>query len=46
MRFKHPKVPQIGWNKLEPRHEEWQPGYAYFVNSYFPVPTSAAATLV
>ena len=45
VRFRHPKVPQIGWNKLTPLSDDWQPGYAYFVNSYFPVPNDADDTL-
>jgi imidazole glycerol phosphate synthase glutamine amidotransferase subunit len=45
VRFQHAKVPQIGWNKLTPLSEDWQPGYAYFVNSYFPVPNHAGDTL-
>jgi imidazole glycerol phosphate synthase glutamine amidotransferase subunit len=38
VRHQHEKVPQIGWNKIVSRHEKWQPGYAYFVNSFYPVP--------
>jgi imidazole glycerol-phosphate synthase subunit HisH len=45
VRFQHPKVPQIGWNKLEPENSDWQPGYAYFVNSYYPVPSETDVTL-
>ncbi|HEY9790657.1 MAG TPA: imidazole glycerol phosphate synthase subunit HisH [Candidatus Obscuribacterales bacterium] len=45
VRFRHPKVPQIGWNKLTSLSKQWQPGYAYFVNSYFPVPDNAGDTL-
>lgn len=40
LRYKHGKVPQIGWNKLRPRQSKWPEGYAYFVNSYFPQPDS------
>ncbi len=34
--FTAPKVPQIGWNKVEPKESSIiQPGYAYFVNSFY-----------
>jgi imidazole glycerol-phosphate synthase subunit HisH len=45
VRFQHEKVPQIGWNRLTPLNDGWQSGYAYFVNSYFPVPTNESDAL-
>lgn len=45
VRFQHAKVPQIGWNKLRSRNSDWPSGYAYFVNSYYPAPAQAQATL-
>ncbi len=41
VRFTQGKVPQIGWNRIEPAgatHEKdgWDSGHVYFVNSYYP----------
>ena len=39
IKFDKGKVPQIGWNKIEPVKESiFQDSYVYFVNSYYPVP--------
>lgn len=40
VRFKHAKVPQIGWNKISAKHEKWPGGYVYFVNSYYAQPAN------
>ena len=39
-RFDAPKVPQIGWNQVNPTSSNGilSKGYAYFVNSYYVVP--------
>jgi len=38
VKFTKGKVPQIGWNKLENSNNNgYEPGYAYFVNSYYAV---------
>ncbi|MCY3410777.1 MAG: imidazole glycerol phosphate synthase subunit HisH [Candidatus Heimdallarchaeota archaeon] len=38
-RFRLGKVPQIGWNTVVPRSENYfEEGYYYFVHSYFPEP--------
>jgi glutamine amidotransferase len=40
------KVPQIGWNKIEPAGDhDWEEGFVYFVNSYYPRPQSESDTL-
>jgi len=44
------KVPQIGWNKIEPAHphfaqEGWEEGFVYFVNSYYPRPVDDSVVL-
>jgi imidazole glycerol phosphate synthase glutamine amidotransferase subunit len=40
------KVPQIGWNKIEPADgRDWEEGFVYFVNSYYPRPESESDTL-
>ncbi len=44
-KFQHGKVPQIGWNKVEPQQDGWEPGFVYFVNSYFPQPERDDVTL-
>jgi glutamine amidotransferase len=36
--FTSGKVPQIGWNLIEPKFDGQQEGYVYFVNSYYPKP--------
>lgn len=39
VRYRSGKVPQIGWNKVVPAKEGLlENGYAYFVNSYYPIP--------
>ena len=46
VRFKSNKVPQIGWNHVEPKQTgDWPPGFVYFVNSYYPRPDDPAVTL-
>lgn len=46
------KVPHMGWNKLNPRKESplianlSQDSYAYFVHSYYCVPTNPEDTLI
>jgi glutamine amidotransferase len=46
LRFVKGKVPQIGWNKLDNlQNNDYEPGYAYFVNSYYAVPTNKSDTL-
>ncbi len=46
VRFVKGKVPQIGWNKLDNSlNNGYEPGYAYFVNSYYAVPTNKSDTL-
>jgi len=48
VRFKSPKVPQIGWNFIESDNgasSSWPSGYVYFVNSYFPKPDEERAIL-
>ncbi len=38
VRYRKGKVPQIGWNFVKPREGSgYEPGYAYFVNSYYAV---------
>jgi imidazole glycerol phosphate synthase glutamine amidotransferase subunit len=40
-KYKAGKVPQIGWNKIEPAAgHDWEEGFVYFVNSYYPRPLS------
>jgi len=39
VKFTKGKVPQIGWNKIEPKQEGiFEEGYVYFVNSYYVFP--------
>ncbi len=46
VRFGKGKVPQVGWNLLEPaRRDGWPAGHAYFVNSYFAVPEEEGLVL-
>lgn len=45
VRFKSGKVPQIGWNHVEPMQKGWEEGFVYFVNSYFPQPEQDDVTL-
>lgn len=42
--FKSGKVPQIGWNLIEPRHDRGEKGYVYFVNSFYPKPKDEKVT--
>ena len=46
VRFADGKVPQIGWNLVRSSCPDiCGDGYAYFVNSYYPVPKDSSATL-
>ncbi len=45
VRFKAPKVPQIGWNFIVPSDNSWQSGYVYFVNSFYPSPSDQSLVL-
>ena len=46
VRFAKGKVPQVGWNSLEPAEgADWPRGHAYFVNSYFARPATASDVL-
>jgi imidazole glycerol phosphate synthase glutamine amidotransferase subunit len=46
VKFKTNKVPQIGWNRVTPRSDaSYEPGYAYFVNSYYGVPKDQSVIL-
>ncbi|MDX2107352.1 MAG: imidazole glycerol phosphate synthase subunit HisH [Candidatus Melainabacteria bacterium] len=46
VKFTKGKVPQIGWNKLDNvKSNSYEPGYAYFVNSYYAVPQNENDTL-
>jgi len=45
VRFNAPKVPQIGWNLISSKDPAWEPGYVYFVNSYYPQPVDDAVML-
>src|SRR5262249_29886288 len=46
VRFQAAKVPQIGWNLIEPQQNGgWQAGHVYFVNSYFPQPAQPEVML-
>ena len=46
VRFRKGKVPQIGWNRIEPQSGSGcEPGYVYFVNSYYPKPENAEVVL-
>ena len=39
IKFQKGKIPQIGWNKINPtKNNIFREGYAYFVNSYYAVP--------
>ncbi|PWU00072.1 MAG: imidazole glycerol phosphate synthase subunit HisH [Candidatus Melainabacteria bacterium] len=42
--FKSGKVPQIGWNLIEPNSNGAERGYVYFVNSYYPKPSDDQVT--
>ncbi len=46
LKFRDGKVPQIGWNLIEPKNDQtWPSGYVYFVNSYYAKPDSDDVTL-
>ena len=46
VRFRKGKIPQIGWNRIEPKTGSgFEPGYVYFVNSYYAVPEDNEVTL-
>jgi imidazole glycerol phosphate synthase glutamine amidotransferase subunit len=46
VRFREGKIPQIGWNYLTPKLKgDWEPGYVYFVNSYYARPDDPQAVL-
>ena len=38
VKFNKGKVPQIGWNEINPKQDFFKKGYVYFVNSYYVVP--------
>lgn len=45
VRFTANKVPQIGWNRIESTMEDWDSGFVYFVNSYYPQPSCSDVVL-
>jgi len=46
VRFREGKIPQIGWNRIEPKEGSgFEPGYVYFVNSYYAMPKDKEVTL-
>lgn len=45
VRYQNPKVPQIGWNRIEAQKQDWESGYVYFVNSYFVKPDDDSVVL-
>ncbi len=46
LKFNQGKVPQIGWNQIQPSNDpSWEQGYVYFVNSYYAQPASDQVTL-
>jgi imidazole glycerol-phosphate synthase subunit HisH len=46
VKFQQGKVPQIGWNEILPCNDpSWEPGFVYFVNSYYAEPASDQVTL-
>ena len=46
VQFTNGKVPQIGWNKINASNNHaWQPGYVYFVNSFYARPQNSADVL-
>lgn len=45
VRYREGKVPQIGWNRVEPARSDFDAGYAYFINSYHAVPRDPGAIL-
>jgi glutamine amidotransferase len=38
VKFTKGKVPQIGWNEINPKKDFFKKGYVYFVNSYYVSP--------
>jgi imidazole glycerol phosphate synthase glutamine amidotransferase subunit len=40
VKFNCAKVPQIGWNLIEPSQPGWDAGFAYFVNSFYVCPAN------
>lgn len=45
VKFQNGKVPQIGWNRVQAQKENWENGYVYFVNSYYPQPEEPSMAL-
>ena len=46
LKFRKGKVPQIGWNEICPKNgHQWESGFVYFVNSYYPSPQDSSVTL-
>lgn len=45
VRFRQGKIPQIGWNSVEPCQPDWPEGYVYYVNSYYAQPEDESAVL-
>jgi len=46
VRFREGKVPQIGWNRIEPREGlDHESGHVYFVNSFYARPREASDVL-
>lgn len=49
VKFGRGKVPQIGWNRVQPCSKSssapWPAGFAYFVNSFYAVPEEPDAVL-
>ena len=46
VRFRKGKIPQIGWNRVEPAPGTgFEAGYAYFVNSYVAKPGDPSVEL-
>ncbi|TET33698.1 MAG: imidazole glycerol phosphate synthase subunit HisH [Planctomycetota bacterium] len=46
VRFREGKIPQIGWNRIEPKAGSgFESGYVYFVNSYYAAPQDDEVTL-
>lgn len=44
-RLQAPKVPQIGWNRIEPAKPNWEGGFVYFVNSFVAAPEDTSISL-
>lgn len=45
VRFREGKVPQIGWNELQPKRDDAPAGCVYFVNSYVAEPADNESVL-